>query len=203
MAIILVKALLILAIIPIGVSVYLASLDRLKAETWIRRWIWNWAFLLLFLSIVGALVLEVWSYERSTASADAGRPLHFMPLEAYERELDSVQQKPQDWETGRQELVRKFEFAQYAYDQHDYPKAIDAFSELESGQDAMGPLFHVASYVVANDLGCAYFKKQRNRGFWASRYIVIAQSRVGPNSMEQHTLDDNLSILDELVNRLD
>jgi hypothetical protein len=126
-----------------------------------------------------------------------------MPLEAYEKELDSMPQKPTDWAQRKQELVRKFQFAQYAYDFHDYPKAIDALSELEKGQDALGPLFYMPSYVVANDLGCAYFKRQRNHGFQASRYIILAQSRVPPNSLEARALDENFTVLDELVNRLD
>jgi hypothetical protein len=201
--IILIKAVLIVAVVPAILAVYLGSAERLKSENWFRRWIWNWAFSILLVAMAGVLALEVWSYERSTPSADASRPLRFMPLEAYEKEIDSIQQKPTDWTQRKQELVRKFQFAQYAYDQHDYAKTIDALSELEKGEDAMGPLFHIPSYVIANDLACAYFKKQRNRGFLASRYMLQAQSRVPPNSMEAHGLEENLSTLDDLVNRLD
>jgi hypothetical protein len=201
--IILIKGVLIVGVVPVIIAVYLGSAERLKNEKWPRRWIWNWSFLILLVAMASVSTLEVWSYERSTPSAEAGRPLRFMPLEAYEKELDTVGQKPMDWVQRKQELVRKFQFAQYAYDQHDYPRAIDALSDLEKGRDALGPLFQMQSYVVANDLACAYFKRERNRGFQASRYILLAQSRVPQNSMEARTLEDNVSALDELVNRLD
>jgi hypothetical protein len=201
--IILIKAVLIVGVVPVIVAAYLASAERLKNEKWGRRWIWHWSFLILLVAMASVSALEVWSYERSTPSVETGRPLRFMPLEAYEKELDGVQQKSTDWEQRKQELVRKFQFAQYAYDQRDYPRAIDALSDLEKGQDALGPLFRIESYVIANDLGCAYFKRQRNHNFLASRYISLAQSRVPQNSVEARTLEENFSALDELVNRLD
>jgi hypothetical protein len=203
MLIILTKAVLIVGVVPLIIAAYFASAEKLKSEKWYRRWVWNWPFLFLLVSLVVVSTLEVWSYERSTPSAETSRPLHFMPLEAYEKELDAVAQKPPDWAQRKQELVRKFQFAQYAYDQHDYSKSIDALSELEKGQDPLGPLFHMVSYVVANDIGCAYFKRQRNRGFLASQYLLLAKSRVASNSMEARALEENVSVLDELVNRLD
>jgi hypothetical protein len=201
--VILIKVILIAAVVPILIAFYLGSAERLKTQVWHRRWIWNWAFFLLVVATGGLSTLEVWSYERSTPSAETGRPLHFMSIDAYQRELDTIQQKPSDWSQRQQELVRKFQFAQYAYEQRDYAKAIDALTELEKGGDALGSLFHWSSYVVANDLGCSYFKRQRNRGFLASKYLILAQSRVAPNSIEARTLEENLSSLDELVNRLD
>jgi len=129
--------------------------------------------------------------------------LRFLPLEAYEKELDSIQEKPPDWAAKKQELIRKFQFADYAYSRHDYQKSIDALAELEKGADPLGPLFSAPSYVVANNLACAYFKHQRNRGFFASRYLLLALSRVPPNSAEAQTLQENVASLDELVNRLD
>ena len=203
MVVVLLKVLLAVAIVPLLITLYLASAERLKTQEWYRRWIVNWAFLALVVAVAAASTLEVWSYRQSTPSGETERPLRFLPLEAYEKELDSIQQKPSDWAARKQELIRKFQFADYAYDRHDYQKSIDALSELEKGEDALGPLFHVPSYIVANDLACAYFRRQRNRGFFASRYLALAQSRVPPNSTEVHALEENLAALDELVNRLD
>ncbi len=202
-AIVLIKAVLILVVVPLLITVYLAAVERLKSHGFLRRWILNFPLLGLLLTAGAAVGLEVWSYWQSTPSAETDRPLRFLPLETYEKELDNFQQKPQDWALRKQELVRKFEFAQYAYEQRDYRKSVGAFSELENGQDALGPLLHVNSYAVANDLACAHFRRQRNHGFLASRYLQLAQSRVPPNSKDAQDLGDNLAILDDLVNRLD
>ncbi|MGH9714224.1 MAG: hypothetical protein ACRD5M_13080 [Candidatus Acidiferrales bacterium] len=203
MIIVLIKAILIVAVVPALITVYLGTADKLKTEKWPRRWIWNFPFWILLVAIVGVSALEVWSYERSTPAAESNRPLHFLPLESYEKELDSFKQKSSDWEQRRQELVRKFEFAAYAYDRQDYAKSVNALSEIEKGEDTQGPLTQTSSYVVANDLACAYFKRQRNHGFSASRFLFLAQSRVPPNSKEARMMEENIAILDELVNRLD
>jgi hypothetical protein len=201
--IVLLKAVLVLVAVPVLITIYLATAERLKEDKFWRRWIFNLPFLGLVLVSGGAVALEVWSYEQSTPSMETDRPLRFLPLETYEKELDNFQQKPQDWPIRKQELIRKFQFAEYAYSQRDYRKSVAAFSELENGQDALGPLFRIASFAVANDLACAYFRRQRDHGFFASRYLELAQSRAPLNSKDAQDITENIAILDDLVNRLD
>ena len=197
------RAALALVVIPILIALYLSRTDALKAQTWARRWIWNMPFWILFFVVAGALIVEIVTYRRSTPTAEGDKPLRFLPHEVYEKELDNVQPKPADWEQKKQDLVRKFQFAEYAFNTRDYSKSIDAFIDLENGRDNIGPLFKATSYSVANDLACAYFKKQRDKGFLASRYMTLAKDRVPANSEDTRSLEENLSTLDELVNRLD
>jgi hypothetical protein len=203
-SLIIIKAVLVVGLVPIVLSFWLKRADDMKPKPWAARWTYaNWAFWLLLIGIAVVASLEVWSYRESQPRTGEEVALTVLPLAAYEQEIDATTQRPADWPARRQELVRKFEFAEYAYAKHDYAKAAQALQELESGQDSLGSLLRVNSYVVGNNLGCIYFKLQRNRGFTAIQWFFTARARAATAMSHNQTVEQNIRVLDDLVNRLD
>jgi hypothetical protein len=211
MWIVIAKALLVVVGLPVLIALWLKKADELKtsapggspprpAQWWTYG---NWAFWASVIAVVAAAGLEALTYRQDRPREADEAQLALLPLTAYEQEMELLEKKPPDWPVRKQELVRKFQFAEYAYSKHDYAKAVQTLRDLAAGQDSMGELLKMDSYVVNNNLGCALFRLQRNRGFLAAQALLAAKNRVPPGRPESRSIEDNLRTLDDLVNRLD
>jgi len=206
MVIVVIKAILLILVIPTLTTIYLKNAEDLKAAnaTALQKWVTkNWPILPVLVLVGAATWMEAWTYRRTTPIETGEAALTLLPAVTYVQELDAVAAKPADWPTRRQELIRKFEFADYAYNKGDFAKTIEALTELDQGRDSQGSLFRASSCVVSNNLACAYFRRQRNRGFAAARFLLMARDRAAARPSDLQKIDANLDKLDKLVNRLD
>lgn len=197
----LLKLLLVLVLIPVATTLYIDKAKSVKPG-W-QRWCFKnpWAYIIVVLVLL-AISLEVRGGPPEKTAAQE-KPLTFLAVSDYEKEIETINPKPTNWLQQKQQLLRLFEHAEYAYSVGGYDEAIDALLALEQGRDAVGSLLRVPSYVVSNDLGCAFFKKQRNRSFEASSRFATALSRLPSQSPHQRIVQDNLLNLDQMVNALD
>jgi len=112
MLVVIAKAILGLLFIPIAITVYLQKAEKLKSRAVLKthqRWVThNWAVVPILVLVVLAGFMEAWAYQASTPAPAGVSALSFFPLSTYEGELDALTQKPADWPSRRQELVRKF-----------------------------------------------------------------------------------------------
>jgi hypothetical protein len=196
------KAILAIVIIPARIAPYY---DRGKKPN--ARWpdwtIKNLFFWLLLTAVTAAAVLEVRTYRPELASTD--KPLDFFPLSAYKAELDTyaAPQQGQTWDAEKQQLMRKFDYACYAWKAGDPNEAAKALLALETGQDQVGTLRKIPSFAVSNNLGCITFRQHRNKDFKAFLYFQAAKERVKSAEPFRTTIESNLTVLDEMVNTLD
>ena len=198
-----IKALLIVAVLPILIGYYVELGKRLTGNRFFRWTIKNWAFWVLSVLLIPTIFFEI-KFSESREIAEE-KPLAFFELSTYQSELDQYipPQPSPNWTTEKQQLVRIFEHAQYAWKSADYNEATDSLLALETGQDKIGSLQKVASFVISNDLGCVYFKQQRNKEFKAFIYFQTAKDRVGSKEPYKGLIEKNMRALDEMVNKID
>ena len=91
----------------------------------------------------------------------------------------------------------------YAWKKRDYSETILALTSLRNGQDSVGPLPKVKSVAVLNNLGCAYFKSQRNKKFLASQSFHDAKTLAASDAHLLAVVQANLDALDEMTNAQD
>jgi hypothetical protein len=195
-----VKAVLALAVIPLAIAFYYdrgSKITGTKFEKWIFK---NFFFWVLIGLIAVAAVVEVKAYKPEPGVSD--KPLEFFTLPAYKTELDaySANQQGSNWDSEKQQLMRKFESACYAWKAGDLNETGKALIAIETGQDQIGSLRKIPSFVVSNNLGCVAFKQQRNREFKAFMYFQTAKDRVQNAEPFRGTIDSNITILDQMVN---
>src|SRR5205823_5687663 len=99
-----------------------------------------------------------------------------------------------------QQLMRKFDYACYAWKAGDFSEAGKALLSLESGQDQVGVLRKLPSFVVSNNLGCVAFRQHRNREFKAFIYFQTARERVREAEPFRTAVEANITALDQMVN---
>ncbi len=75
--------------------------------------------------------------------------------------------------------------------------------QIKAGKDDAGALQVIPSFVVENDLACAMFMVERNKGFKASKAMQDALDMCPNNDPKRKDVENNFHGLDEMVNRLD
>src|SRR5256885_13033482 len=110
-----IKAVLALGIIPIAVAFYYDRGSKMTVVKWQRWTVKNFYFWVLIVLILAAAMVEVRTYKPEPTASD--KPLEFFTLPAYKNELDtlSLAQQGSNWDSEKQELMRKFESACYAW----------------------------------------------------------------------------------------
>lgn len=197
-----IKAVLALAVIPVLVALYYDH-GKALASKW-RGWTVKNRFFWILLGVLTlAAIFEIKAYRPETAATD--KPLEFFPLSAYKTELDaySPAQQGATWDTEKQQLMRKFEYAVYAWRARDFNEAAKALLALENGQDQVGILRKIPSFVVSNNLGCIVFGQHRNKEFKAYVHFQTAKDRVHTIEPFRATIEANITTLDQMVNSLD
>jgi hypothetical protein len=192
------KAIVTLGAIPILAAPYIEYGKGPNGKP-IRKWSYgNLYFWLILLAISIDVGLERYGSEH--AIDDSHSPLTFLDNHAYEEDLAAL--SPPLNATEQQELRRHFEHAEYAWSRHDYDEAAKALLALAAGKDSFGSFRQLSSATVSNDLGCVFFKLQRNKEFKASQYLFEAKS-LSRGSQNADVIERNLQHLDTLVNTLD
>lgn len=198
------KAVLVLAVIPGLLGTYIQK-ARISTAGRLNKWSYgNKYFWFLLIAVAAGVGGELYSFSTGQPRADTHDPLTFLSLRAYENELTAVSSAgmattPPD----RNQLLRKFEHAEYAWHSGDYREAASSLMSLRSGKDDVGQLPKIPSAIISNNLGCIYFKLQRNQGFLSFTYLHEAQTLAGANHPNRSAIDENIQKLDRLVNSLD
>lgn len=201
------KLLLVCVVFPVLVVFYIKKGEGKKpgASKFTKWTLKNLFFWFLLIAVAVGAFIGINTLNFSEQSTTTERPLVFLPLPIYEKELDNYnpQLSSSTWEWEKRELLRKFKHAQHAWNLKDYTEALNTLIELETGKDMVGNLRKVESYVVRSNLGCVYFKIQGNKEFKASFYLQAAKELVKPGNIHRKTIDENLKNLDSMVNTLD
>jgi hypothetical protein len=198
------KGVLAVAVIPVLVALYYGRATKKGNAAKRTDWSVNNSFFwILLVAVGGAIYLEVGTYRPEPILTD--RPLEFFPLSAYKAELDSFSssQQSQSWQADKEQLLRKFDYACYAWKTGDFDEAAKALVALETGQDQVGNFRKISSFAVSNNLGCVAFRQHRNKEFKAFLYFETAKDRVQESEPFRTTIDANLTALDQMVNKLD
>lgn len=210
--IIFISALLSVVVLPTVAALYFNKATNIQvadgATTIQKIPKWSFANIYFWVLIVGVcgfgyLQIELWDLTKP--KRHEGPELEFLSMSTYEKEIDmyAKQTTSPNWESNRNQLLLKFELAEYAWSKKDYVAVIDTLRELDSGKDDHGVLYKIPSYVVSNNLGCAFYKEFRNENFDAIRHLFNAKNRVAPTSPHQPKIVENIKRLDKLVNTLD
>lgn len=199
-----VKTVLVLAVIPGLLATYIQK-ARDSTVGPLKKWSYgNKYFWFLLFAVGTGIGVELYSFSTGQPRADTQDPLTFLSLRAYENELTAVSSAGTATTLpDRDQLLRKFEHAEYAWHSGDYREAASSLMSLRSGKDDVGQLPKIPSSIVSNNLGCIYFKLQRNKGFLSFTYLREAQTLAGANHPNRLTIDENIQKLDRLVNSLD
>jgi heme/copper-type cytochrome/quinol oxidase subunit 2 len=199
------KAVLVIGVLPIVIWFYTEKGKNKQAANGVAKaWFFKNFYFYIMLILVGfAVFAEVRTNHTPENQHGQERELEFFRMDAYRNELN--QHIPPatntDWSNQKQQLLRKFDYAQYLWDSKDYKRALEALSSLEAGQDQVGSLEKVPSFVIDNDLGCVYFKLQRNRSF--SAFTFFQNARNLADSEHRNSIEENLRKLDDMVNAID
>lgn len=198
------KFILGLVLIPTLVSFYYGkgtSTEGKFHEKWITKNPFFWG---LLITLVIGIGLEVTVFRYAKPAPVEEEPLKFFGLIVYQEEL-SQHDPPtsENWEIDQQQLLRKFEHAEYAWNSGDYEEAANALLALKTGRDEVGDLYRIPCFVVNNNLGCVYFELQRNKDFEAFIHFWTAKDFVGSREPYRTEIENNLRKLDNMVNSLD
>ena len=183
------------------------ALDRAgnssQSRTFIQRWFKNPYLYLLLLAGLAVITIEIIEKQRSFPSDS--EVLEFIELSNYEKEVNGYITQNNITATPGQklEIFRKFEFAEYAWEKKDQDESKKALEALEKGKDDQGPLLHMPSAVVSNNLGCVWFKIQRNKQFRSSNYFLKAKNMSPQGSTYFSIVVANTEKLDRMVNKVD
>lgn len=198
-----VKLILSVVGLPTALAFYF---DKLKSLPSPKKWkdctVKNVPFWLSLVSLALLIFIEVISYNK-TNPIQKEEQLSFFSIDVYKEDLVTQLKDSLAKESIQNQLLSKFEHLQYAWSKEDYEEAIKTLTELYLGKDHIGGLPKINSFVIVNDLGIAYFKKQRNRDFRASSYLQEAINMVNNSSSYKEQLLNNLKNLDKMVNNLD
>jgi len=196
------KTTLELLCIPFLLWKYGVSASAIKG-TWWAKWAYRNGYSYgLLACVIGAILCEAIVY-------DADRPRHqdveleFFLSSKYNSELDQCKISDSSWPQTKTVLLRHFEHAEYAWRTKDYKEVVDMLTVIKAGRDVYGTFQVVPSYVIANDLGCAIFKLQRNRAFAAGMFFQEARTLVPVGSPDANIIERNIQLLDQMVNTLD
>jgi hypothetical protein len=187
---------------PMLLGFYLASAKKTVGGPWARWAFKNVAFYLLLGCLGLGVFIEVrrWRYDPATHPED--KPLRFFPAKDYLREISAFPQAKLP-DNSRDALLRKFEHTQYAWEKKDYDEVIRQLTQIKAGKDDAGSLQVIPSFVVENDLACAIFMVERNKGFKACRAMQNALEMCPINDPGRKDVESNFHFLDQMVNRLD
>lgn len=194
---------LVVAVIPLLVVLY-ADRARKGGVGW--GWTFkNLFFYLLIIAIPLAVTLEVLTWRATFPPVPFEAELDFLDRVAYEKDVDLHVPEPQpdNWVSIRDQLLRKFNHAEHAWDTEDYKEATKTLLELEVGEDDVGGFHRFDSFVVVNNLSCVYFKKKRNEDFQASDYLLKALRLVGTMEPYSNIVKENIRKLNTAVNTRD
>lgn len=197
------KSLFVFLLIPVVLGVYLEKRRTLQGTALQKLLTKNPLGVLLLLFVGGGIFLEVWFFPRDQLGEQ--RPLVFLELEEYQKELDSYNKthKSSNWTAEEPQLIRKFKHVLYAWSKADYQETINTLYQLHNAKDSYGRLLQIESYTVLNNLGVAYFKLQRNKEFKASGYLKQALVLAESKSVDTQLLVNNIKALDVMVNQID
>ena len=168
-----------------------------------KGWYSNLYIYGLLLAAAAVIVIEL--YDRQINSPLDSEELEFFNSSDYEKDVNAYLSKQQNSPTASElrELFRKFEFAEYAWEKNDIEEARKALASLSKGKDEQGPLLKIPSALVLNNLGCVWFKIQRNKQFKASNMLFAARNLASPNSNHLDVIESNINKLDTMTNRVD
>ena len=200
-----IQLLFVIGVIPLCLALYVAK-GRAASEDKLKYWTYKniFSYLLIF-SLIVAISLELYRSGQAQELPPDDEPLKVFSVDDYKEELRAVPPPvaSANWTAEKQYLILKFDHALYAWKRNDFDEAVRALSALYTGKDRSGPLPLVPSFVVNNNLACAYFKKQRNQDFKAYFHLQKALDLVGNQQPYATDIVVNISKLDRLVNSLD
>lgn len=157
------------------------------------------------LLLAAAAVIAIEIYDRQRSSPVDSEELEFFSSSDYEKGINDYLSKQTITHTAPElrEIIRKFEFAEYAWKKKDFEEARRALDSLSKGKDDQGPLLKIPSALVLNNLGCVWFKIQRNKQFKASKMLLSAMSLVSQGGSHIDVIESNINKLDTMTNRVD
>lgn len=174
-----------------------------QGRTFKQRWTNNLYIYLFLLAGCAVIAIEILDRQRSLPSDS--EVLEFIELSNYEKEVKGyiTQKNLSATPSEKMEIFRKFEFAEYAWEKNDQDEARKALEALEKGKDNQGPLLHIPSTAVSNNLGCVWFKIQRNKQFKSSNYFLKAKKMSSQEGTYFSVVVANIEKLDKMVNKVD
>lgn len=201
------RVLLTVILLPVFGALFLDKAKKLPAAVpkWRKFSISNIHFWTSIVSLFILICIEVHSYNKSKPVL-VEENLEFLMINVYKEELgkklnmlDNLENK----EFALKELLRKFQHVEYAWKTKDSEEVIKTLNELYTGKDTNGDLLKIQSFVVLNNLGVAFFNKQRNKEFKASSFLNEALKAQEVNSPYKESVLNNFRKLDLMSNNLD
>lgn len=203
-----IKGVFALIVIPVLISLYLSKVSKLegtKQQVVKGYTVSSLYFWLLIVAVGGGVYSEIRTFQGTKPLPIAEKPLEFFLQRVFEKEINEygASKDVPRWNEEKEPLLRKFDHAVYAWNTKDYDEARKALISLKIGRDQVGDLLRIPSFVVNNNLGCAFFKQQRNKQFKAYSHFAEAKKLVGQEKPYVNYIDENLNNLDKMVNNLD
>jgi hypothetical protein len=193
-----------IVLIPLFITLYINRATKLEGdfkEKWLTKNIFS---LIIIISFLSGVFLEIKSYKFTSQRNIEDEKLLYFDFGVYKEELDSHQPVSEiDWGNEKEQLLRIFEHAEYAWESGDYEEARDALQSLKRGKDEFGNMYRFQSFSVNNNLGCLYFEIKRNKDFDSIIHYLIAKEIVGSKEPYRSRIDENIKKLDRMVNTID
>lgn len=128
--------------------------------------------------------------------------LTFLEKQDFQNELDAyeVTEDTTDFNTRKGLLLWKFRYANSLWTSEDYYGAFRVLLEIVEGHDPHSTVPPVESFVVYNDLGCAQFKKGKNKALEAYDYFIKARDLAKGTEGYVSIINDNIEKLDAMLN---
>lgn len=203
MIFVIIKCLFGFFLLPFVLSIFYDTYKDRKANKKKFPILYNTFFYILIVTIAIGIVVEINSSNNLEVVNE--KKLYFMSLDVYKAEIDLILNSSPSQPTSQtsNELIRKFQHAVYAWEQSDYKESKKALRSLIEGKDNFGILNVIPTYSVYNNLGCVYFKIQRNKDFKAYDYLKKSLSLSQNNPLHTDYINENIFNLNEMVNKLD
>lgn len=205
--ILIIKIILTVILLPVFGALFIDKAKNLEATLpkWRKFSISNVHFWTSIVSLIALIFIEVYSYNRSKPVL-VEENLEFLSIDTYKDELEKkvakIDSLPNKEESVK-ELLRKFQHAEYAWKTKDSDEVIKTLNELFTGKDMNGDFLKIQSFVVLNNLGVAFFHKQRNKEFRSSSFLQEALNAQEVNSLYKESILNNFRKLDSMSNNLD
>ena len=200
-----IEALLTLVLIPVFGTLYISKVQGLTTgKWWVKYSYGNTYFWVILVLIGGVIFIRFISISPEPPSKQL--TMEFLNGDLYHTELSAKLEQLSDTlyvNNSLKDLSSKFEHAQYAWSKKDYNEVIITLENMNSGYDRHGSLPKIESFVILNNLGVAYFMRQRNKDFHASLYLGRALLEVSNNRAYEERIRKNYENLNEMVNTLD
>jgi hypothetical protein len=171
--------------------------DRIKNDGWVKA---GPHVTLAVITACGVFALGWWQFILTTAPSVKSVPkLEFLRKGNFEQE--EALHKDKALNSYLQMLKVKFDEAEYAQIRDDLDHAIRVYEEIDRGSDENGSFHTFSSACVKNNEAVAYFHRQDDRGFKASKLLFAALALEPKPRDVGDVIQRNLDAIDHYVNQ--